>query len=60
MSVDIAKAFELPADAATKYVLKSPWKADITKPGINATAGKTVTIELKPFEVLNFNASVLK
>ena len=54
--IDIATAFELPANAATKYVLKSPWKADVAKPEINAIAGKTVTFELKPFEVLTFDA----
>ncbi len=60
IKIDVSKAFELPAKAATNYVFKSPWKADIDKPKISATAGKTVTFELKPFEVLTFNASVLK
>jgi hypothetical protein len=54
--LDIAKAFELPDKAATKYVLRSPWKADATKPKIKSKAGETVTIKLKPFEVLTFDA----
>ena len=58
--VDIAKAFELPANAATKYMLKSPWKADKAKPGINSVAGKITTIELQPFEVLTIDASASK
>ncbi len=58
--VDIAKAFELPANAATKYRLKSPWKADKAKPVINSAAGKITTIELQPFEVLTFDASAIK
>jgi hypothetical protein len=59
-SIDIAKAFELPANAATKYMLKIPWKADSSKPEIEAVAGKAVTIKLAPFEVLNYDASAIK
>ena len=58
--VDIEKAFELPDKADRHYLLKSPWKADIAKPEINAEAGKITTFELKPFEVVNYDASVLK
>jgi len=60
ISIDIAQAFELPDNAAAQYVLQSPWKADISKPKIKATAGKTVTLSLKPFEVLTFDASATK
>jgi hypothetical protein len=60
ISIDIATAFELPANAATKYALKSPWKADVSKPDINSVAGKTTTFELQPFEVLTFDASAIK
>jgi hypothetical protein len=60
ISIDIAKAFELPEKAETKYVLQSPWKADISKPKINAIAGQTTTFKLKPFEVLTYNASSSK
>jgi len=60
ITIDIAKAFELPDNAAKQYQLESPWKADIPKPKITATTGKLTTFELKPFEVLTFNASPSK
>jgi hypothetical protein len=60
IQIDIAAAFELPANAATRYMLKSPWKADASKPGINSVAGKSIAIELQPFEVLTFDASAIK
>jgi hypothetical protein len=56
ISIDISTAFELPANAATKYDLKSPWKADESKPEINTTAGQNINFSLKPFEVLTFDA----
>ena len=59
-SIDIGKAFELPDHATTKYMLKIPWKADSSKPEIEAVAGKTITFKLEPFEVLNYDASALK
>lgn len=60
IKIDIAKAFELPANAATKYALKSPWKADASKPKLSASAGQPVTFKLKPFEVITFDASAQK
>ena len=60
INIDIAKAFELPNNAVKQYSLRSPWKADNSKPGINAVAGKVFSIELKPFEVLTYNASAIK
>jgi len=59
-AVDIAKTFELPANAAAKYQLQSPWKADVSKSKLTATAGKIIAIELKPFEVLTLDASAVK
>lgn len=59
-SIDIGKAFELPENAATKYMLKIPWKADSSKPELEAIAGKTITFKLAPFEVLNYDASALR
>ena len=56
ISIDIAKAFELPEGAAQKYSLKSPWKADAGKPAIILEAGQNHTFDLKPFEVLVFDA----
>jgi len=60
INIDIAKAFELPANAAKKYVLKSPWKTDVSKPKINSMAGKNTTFELQPFEVVTLDASAIK
>ncbi len=47
---DVAKLFELPADAANSFELRSPWKSDREKAAITARAGEP--IELAPFEVL--------
>jgi len=54
ITLDIGKAFELPQGAAQKYSLTSPWKSDA--PAIELSAGKEYTFDLKPFEVLVFNA----
>jgi hypothetical protein len=58
--VDIAKAFELPANAASKYTLESPWKADASKQKLSAAAGKIITFKLEPFEVITYEASSVK
>ena len=52
---DIGKLFELPKGAKLSYKLQSPYK-DQRIQKMDATAGTPVTIELKPFEVLVFNA----
>jgi len=59
ITVDIAKAFELPKGAARKYSLKSPWKKDTDKAAIALSAGQGHTFELRPFEVLVFDATPL-
>jgi hypothetical protein len=59
ITIDIGKAFELPSGAAEKYSLKSPWKEDEGVEAIVLSAGKTHTFELKPFEVLVFDATPL-
>ena len=59
LTLDIGKIFELPTGAAQKYSLKSPWKEDANKAVIVLSAGKEHTFELKPFEVLVFNAMPL-
>lgn len=53
----IGKAFELPEGAIQKYSLKSPWKKDLNKAPIVLIAGGEHTFELKPFEVLVFDAT---
>ena len=59
ITIDIGKAFELPDGAAEKYSLKSPWKEDTGSKAIGLSSGKTHTFELKPFEVLVFDATPL-
>ena len=57
ITIDIGKAFELPDGAARKYSLKSPWKQDAGSEAFGLSAGKERTFELKPFEVLVFDAT---
>ncbi len=59
ITLDIAKAFELPKGAVEKYSLKSPWKKDLNKPAIVLIATREHTFELKPFQVLVFDATPL-
>lgn len=51
-TIDIAKAFELPAGAPVRYRAHSPWRADRDMPPVDLTAGQPHTFDLKPFEVL--------
>ncbi|MCR6659950.1 MAG: hypothetical protein NVV72_11660 [Asticcacaulis sp.] len=53
-AVDIGIALELPMDAATIYTARSPRKGAKT-PTMTLTAGKPVTLHLKPFEVLTLD-----
>jgi hypothetical protein len=57
ITLDISKAFELIPTAAKRYSLKSPWKQDAANEPILLTAGKDHTFQLKPFEVLVFDAT---
>jgi len=59
ITLDIGKAFELPPGAASQYSLKSPWQNDADKAAIVLSAGQEHTFELKPFEVLVFDAARL-
>jgi len=59
-TLNIANAFELPENAAQRYVLKSPWKTDTGKQPITLDASKSHTFSLKPFEVLVFDANPVK
>jgi hypothetical protein len=52
ISIDVAKAFELPADAARVYELHSPWKEDHQQSSVSVKAGETHTFSLTPFEVV--------
>jgi hypothetical protein len=55
MSLDVGTVFELPAGAATRYTLSSPYK-DQRVQTLEVEAGTPQTIELQPFEVLVFDA----
>jgi hypothetical protein len=59
IAIDIGKAFELPEGAARKYSLRSPWKSDAPVEEIQLSAGTEHSFELKPFEVLVFDAMPL-
>lgn len=52
IDIDIAKAFELPANAAGAYTLHSPWKEDRQHENVRVTAGARHAFSLRPFEVL--------
>lgn len=55
--IDVARAFELSQGAARTYSLKSPWKDDATSLKLMLSAGEPHVFELKPFEVLVFDAT---
>lgn len=59
IAIDIGKAFELPEGAVRKYSLRSPWKSDASVEEIQLSAGTEHSFELKPFEVLVFDATPL-
>ena len=55
-SLDVSKAFELPAQAPRKFTARSPWKRDEQQPPFAWTAGEPHTFQLRPFEVLTIEA----
>jgi hypothetical protein len=54
--LDLQAAFELPPGAPRRYTLRRPWAEDIGKAPLQAEAGQPLPLELKPFEVLIFDA----
>jgi hypothetical protein len=58
VTLDIGKAFELPDGAPRAYLLKSPWRKDAGRAAILVSAGAAHAFELKPFEVLVYDATV--
>ncbi|MGA2034613.1 MAG: hypothetical protein ABSG68_20390, partial [Thermoguttaceae bacterium] len=56
-NLDVQSAFQLPAGAAARFMLKSPWAEDGGKPALPAEAGKPLRLTLKPFEVLVVEAA---
>jgi hypothetical protein len=55
--LDVAQAFELPANAPERYTARSPWKKDTSRPGIVLEAGKRQSFALEPFEVLTLEGA---
>jgi len=56
ITVDIAKAFELPVGASRRFWLKSPYR-DQRIGELKLTSGQPQKISLEPFEVLVFDAT---
>jgi hypothetical protein len=56
ITLDIAGAFQLPADAPRLYRAHSPWKSDAGKPSVTLRASEPHTFLLQPFEVLTLDA----
>jgi hypothetical protein len=54
-SLDIGRAWELPAFAPRVYTAHDPW--DSTAPQQRLTAGHAVTLHLKPWQVITLEAS---
>ena len=55
-SIDVGRAFELPAGAPRRYLAHSPWKAEASEPAIELEAGKPHSFHLAPFQVLTLEA----
>lgn len=51
-AVDLQQAFELPATAARRHVLRSPWKQSSPVAQDQAEAGRPLEFSLSPWEVL--------
>jgi hypothetical protein len=57
ITLDVARALELPPGAPRSYTLKSPWKSDaLSSEAIVLEAGREHTFSLKPFEVRVWDA----
>jgi hypothetical protein len=58
-TLDVARAFELPAGAPDRYTLHSPYP-DQSIQDLAARGGTAEVIRLEPFEVLTFDAAPVK
>ena len=56
IAIDVGRAFELTDDASHSYTARSPWTADRTRAAVALRAGTEHVFELRPFEVLTFEA----
>ena len=55
-SLDITKAFELPTGGARHFWVHSPYKSDAGQPHLLLRAGHPTVVNLKPFQVLVWDA----
>jgi hypothetical protein len=55
-SLDVGRAFEIPAGAPTEFQAKSPWQKDSSTQPIQLRAGASKSFALAPFEVLTLEA----
>jgi hypothetical protein len=55
-SVDVGRAFEIPAGAPTQFQAKSPWAKDRSTKPIRLNAGEPHVFSLAPFEVSTLEA----
>jgi len=55
-SLEVSKAFELPAQAPRHFTARSPWKRDERQSAIPLVAGEPHLFQLQPFEVLTIEA----
>ncbi len=56
IAVDLRAVFELPEGAPRRYALRSPWKNSADGTRRTLQAGQPYVFELRPFEVLVFDA----
>lgn len=56
ISIDVAKAFELPVGAPTKFSAHSPWTDQRESPAVDLQGGTAHEFQLKAFEVLTLEA----
>ena len=60
ISLDIGAVFELPKWAEQRYSLTSPWKEHENRKPVTVEAGTVHSFDMKPFEVLVFDAEVAR
>jgi hypothetical protein len=57
IDIDVGQAFELPPNAAHRFLARSPWKRDSGASPVSLVTGQEHTFTLRPFEVLSLEAS---
>jgi hypothetical protein len=56
ISIDVGRAFELPPEAPSRFLARSPWEQDRTATPTSLAAGQHHVFTLEPFEVLTLEA----